>query len=100
MAANEGTNGHTEVPSDLEKKIIKQIEVSCRLFLFLLICFSAKNPSEWLFTWEAFNSTISEKDTIFVLVSTITHKISLPRALVSALNVSILPLCVNRLSRK
>ena len=29
MAANEGTNGHTEVPSDLEKKIIKQIEVSC-----------------------------------------------------------------------
>ncbi|CAH3159785.1 unnamed protein product [Porites lobata] len=26
MAANEGTNGHTEVPSDLEKKIIKQIE--------------------------------------------------------------------------
>ena len=54
MAANEGTNGHTEVPSDLEKKIIKQIEVSCRLFLFLLICFSAKNPSEWLFTWEAF----------------------------------------------
>ena len=54
MAANEGTNGHTEVPSDLEKKIIKQIEVSCRLFLLLLICFSAKNPSEWLFTWEAF----------------------------------------------
>ena len=44
MAANEGTNGHTEVPSDLEKKIIKQIEVSCRLFLFLLICFSARNP--------------------------------------------------------
>ena len=29
MAANEGTNGHAEVPSDLEKKIIKQIEVSC-----------------------------------------------------------------------
>ncbi|CAH3158448.1 unnamed protein product [Porites evermanni] len=26
MAANEGTNGHAEVPSDLEKKIIKQIE--------------------------------------------------------------------------
>ncbi|CAH3159775.1 unnamed protein product [Porites lobata] len=26
MAANEGTNGHTEVPSDLERKIIKQIE--------------------------------------------------------------------------
>ena len=54
MAANEGTNGHAEVPSDLEKKIIKQIEVSCRLFLFLLICFSAKNPSEWLLNWEAF----------------------------------------------
>ena len=44
------------------------------------------------------NSTIHEKDAIFVLVSTITH--SLPRALVSALNVSILPLCVNRLCRK
>jgi len=28
MAANEDANGHTEAASDLEKKIIKQIEVS------------------------------------------------------------------------
>ena len=33
MAENEGANGHTEAPSDLEKKIIKQIEVSLRVVL-------------------------------------------------------------------
>ena len=33
MAANDDTNGHTEAPSDLEKKIIKQIEVSLSVVL-------------------------------------------------------------------
>jgi len=28
MAENDATNGHTEAATDLEKKIIKQIEVS------------------------------------------------------------------------
>jgi len=30
MAENDAPNGHTEAASDLEKKIIKQIEVSTR----------------------------------------------------------------------
>ena len=33
MAANEDANGHTEAASDLEKKIIKQIEVSLSVIL-------------------------------------------------------------------
>lgn len=30
MAENDATNGHTEAATDLEKKIIKQIEVSIK----------------------------------------------------------------------
>ena len=36
MAENDATNGHTEAATDLEKKIIKQIEVSMCLMSCLL----------------------------------------------------------------
>ena len=42
MADNDATNGHTEAATDLEKKIIKQIEVSqCVFATFISKCNSS-----------------------------------------------------------